>query len=125
MRFYDIFWVCLAASLAIGFVNSIDIFPTDYMTQPQHSTYLLTDVNGTLATDAPTDDVTLSVTMFWQGLTFLKDMATNTFLVFIPLVNVWGVPWQLAIVLQTIVAVSWLYFFTQVIMRVFFGGTES
>jgi hypothetical protein len=125
MRFYDIFWLCLAASLSLGFINSIGLFDTQYMTAPVGATYELSDVNGTLTNSTPVDDVMLYVGFIWQALAFLKDMAINTFAVYQPLVDVWGVPWQLAVVLQTIVAVSWLYFLIQVLMRFGFGGTES
>jgi hypothetical protein len=125
MRFYDIFWVCIAASLAIGFVNSIGIFDTEYMTAPQNAVFEISDVNGTLTNSTPIDDVMMFVGFFWQALTFLKDMAINTFAVYWPLVNIWGVPAPLAAILQTIVAISWIYFLIQVLMRFGFGGTES
>ena len=95
------------------------------MTAPAGATYELSDANGTLTNSTPIDDVMLSAGVVWQAVMFLKDMAINTFVVFDPLVNVWGVPWQLAAILQTIVAVSWLYFLIQVLMRFGFGGTES
>jgi hypothetical protein len=125
MRFYDIFWVCLAASLSIGFINSVGIFDTNYMTAPEGATYQLSDVNGTLTNTTPMDDVMLSVGMFWQALAFIKDLALNTVLVFPALVDIWGVPAPIAVILQTIVAVSWLYFLIQILMRLPLGGTES
>jgi len=125
MRFYDIFWVCLAASLAIGFINSVGIFDTNYMTAPAGATYTLSDVNGTVTNTTPMDDVMLSVGMFWQALAFIKDLAMNTIFVFPALVNIWGVPAPIAVILQTIVAVSWLYFLIQILMRLPLGGTES
>lgn len=125
MRFYDIFWVCIAASLALGFVNSIGLFDTEYMTAPSNAVFEISDVNGTTTNSTPVDDVMLSVGFFGQALFFLKDMAINTFAVYWPLVNIWGVPAPLAAILQTIVAISWIYFLIQVLMRLPLGGTES
>lgn len=125
MRFYDIFWVCVALSLSIGFINSIGIFDTQYMTPVSNSTYTLSDVEGTTTNTTPMDDVTLSVGLFWQSLAFLKDLAYNTIVVFPSLVSVWGVPWQIAAFLQVIVALSWLYFLIQIFMRLPLGGIES
>lgn len=125
MRFYDIFWVCIAASLSIGFINSVGIFDTNYMTAPTNAVFEISDVNGTLTNSTPVDDVMMSVGFFWQALMFLKDMAINTFAVYWPLVDIWGVPAPLAAILQTIVAISWIYFLIQVLMRLPLGGTES
>lgn len=125
MRFYDIFWVCVAASLSIGFINSIGIFDVQYMTPVSNSTYQLSDVQGTTTNSTPLDDVMLSVGLFWQALAFLKDLAYNTIVIFPALVTVWGIPWQIAAFLQVIVALSWLYFLIQIFMRFGFGGTES
>lgn len=95
------------------------------MTAPAGATYTLSDVNGTVTNTTPMDDVMLSVGLFWQALAFLKDLALNTIFVFPALVNIWGVPTPIAVILQTIVALSWLYFLIQVIMRLPLGGTES
>jgi hypothetical protein len=125
MKFYYIFWVILAMSLAIGFTNSMGFTGTDYMTQPENSAYEMSDVNGTFGNGTPQDDVSLSVTGFFVALGFVKDLAYNSFIVYDALIDIWGVPEALATVLQAIVAISWAVFFVQLISRFPWGGMEG
>ena len=126
MKFYPyIFWLLIACSLAISFTNNIGIFDVDYMTAPEGSTYELSDVNGTVNTSTVQDDVSLSVTGFGTMLFFLKDLAYNAINIYPTMVDIFHIPWQIAVILETIIAVSWAVFFMQILGRFSWGGTEG
>ncbi len=111
-------------SLAIGLVNSLGIFSTNYMTIPEDSTFDLTDFEST-GGNQTTDESYLSNTGPLSGFSMLKDLAVGCFYVYDPLVTIWRAPAAIAALLQTIVAVSWAMFFIQLIMRQSWGGMEG
>lgn len=125
MKITYIFWLLLSASLAIQLINTTAVFSTDYMVTPEGSTYDLTDVNSSFDTSTPQDDVSLSVTGYATGLGLMKDFFYNMFIVYGNMVNIWGVPPAVAAFLQAIIAVSWAFFFMQILMRFPWGGVES
>lgn len=125
MKFTHIIWFMMCLSLGIGLINSMGIFSVDYMTVPEGSTWQLTDVNGTLNNANPISDGDLSLTSLSNGLGFLKDMVVGVFYVYGDMVSIWHMPAALATVLQTIIAVSWLLFFVQILTRFSWGGVES
>ena len=127
MKFYPyIFWLLIACSLAISFTNNIGIFDVDYMTAPEGSTYELTDFNGTADSNTtPMDDVSLSVTGFFTMLSFLKDLAWNAINLYPTMRDIFHIPWQISIILETVIAVSWAVFFMQILGRFTWSGTEG
>jgi len=125
MKFYYIFWFLVACSLAISFTNAIGVFDTDYMTAPEGSTYTLSDVNGTLNNTMPQDDVSMSIGGFFAMVGFVKDLAVNSFYIYGAMIDIFRVPWQIAVILQTIVAISWAVFIMQIISRFAWGGLEG
>lgn len=124
MKFTYIIWLMVCMNLSIGLINSVGIYSTDYMTVPENSSYELTDFEGTLAQN-PQDSAFMAVTGPLTGFGMLKDLVLGCFYVYEPLVTIWRAPPALAAILQTIVAVSWVLFFIQIITRQSWGGTEG
>ena len=125
MKFYYIFWFLVACSLAISFTNAIGVFDTDYMTAPEGSTYTLTNVSGSLNNTMPQDDVSMAIGGFFAMVGFVKDLAVNSFLIYDTMVDIFMVPEPIAMILQTIVAISWAVFIMQIISRFAWGGLEG
>ena len=124
MKFSYVLWLMICMNLSIGLINSVGVFDTEYMTVPENSSYELTDFDGTLAQN-PQDSAFMAVTGPIAGLGMLKDLVVNCFYVYEPLVTIWKAPAAIAAMLQTIVAVSWVLFFIQIITRYSWGGTEG
>lgn len=124
MKFHHIIWIMLSMNLAIGLINGLGIFTTDYMTVPADSSFELTDFQDS-AGNSTMDESYLSVTGPLSGLGMLKDLALGCFNVYTPLTTIWRAPAAIAAVLQAIVAVSWAMFFIQLIMRQSWGGMEG
>lgn len=114
----------LSMNLAIGLINGLGIFTTDYMTVPADSSFELTDFQDS-AGNSTMDESYLSVTGPLSGLGMLKDLAVGCFNVYTPLTTIWRAPAEIAAILQAIVAVSWAMFFIQLIMRQSWGGMEG
>lgn len=124
MKFTNIIWFMIAINLSIGLVNSLGIFTTNYMTVPENSTWVITDVEGSL-NQTLTSDADLSVTNPIAGFAMLKDMVAGCFYVYDPLVTIWRAPPAFAAIIQTIVAVSWVIFLIQILTRQSWGGLEG
>lgn len=124
MKFTYIIWIMICMNLGIGLINGMGIFDTNYMTVPENSSYTLDDFEGTLEQN-PQDSAFLAVTGPLTGLAMLKDIVIGCFYVYEPLVTIWRAPASIAMLLQVIVAVSWVLFFIQIISRFTWGGVEG
>lgn len=125
MKFTHIIWFMMCLSLGIGLINGMGVFSVDYMTVPEGSTWTISDVNNTVNNTNPVGDADLSLTSLYSGLVFLKDLALGVFFVYDDMVSIWHMPAALAAVIQTIISVSWILFFVQIITRYSWGGVES
>ena len=124
MKFWHIIWIMLSMNLAIGLINGLAIFPTEYMSVPADSSFELTDFEGS-AGNSTMDESYLSVTGPLSGLGMLKDLAIGCFNVYTPLTTIFRAPPEIAAMCQAVVALSWAMFFIQLIMRQSWGGMEG
>lgn len=126
-RFYDIWYLLTFCGLAIGFVNGLGVWGTDYMTAPDTATFELTDLES-LANDGEIsawDQFSLLVSQAVTAFGMIGQMAMAVFIVYPTMVNVFHVPAIVATLAQGGVVLSWASFFMQVLLRFGFKQVES
>ena len=112
MRAYDIllFLVCLEAT--IGFVSSLQVFPTDYVDASAVQTpadWNLQEVENQTASQSIFDKVMLATDMLFKALSMFLNMLVAIVAIYIPLTSVLGVPSEIALLLQGVVYVVYAW----------------
>ena len=110
MRAYDIlmFLVCLEAS--IGFVSSLHIFPVSYVdASAVQSNWNLEEIESQAQTQTVVDKVMLATDMLFKALTTFLNMLIAIVAIYIPLTSVLGVPSEIALLLQGVVYVVYMW----------------
>ena len=112
MRAYDIllFLVCLEA--AIGFVSSLHIFPVNYVDVSAVQTpqdWNLQEVENQTASQSIFDKMMLATDMLFKALSMFLNMLVAIVAIYIPLTTVLGVPSEIALLLQGVVYVVYVW----------------
>jgi len=103
---YKLVFFLIMVQLAIGYVNGLGLFQDNMATAPQneYTTYNLTKASGAYAASSSGIDIVDAVTnglqMAWMMFRVLWSMLASVFLIYPTLVDTFGIPINLSILLQ-------------------------
>jgi len=110
MRAFDIllFLVCLEAT--IGFVASLDVFPVSYVDPSAvHSDWSLVEIQEEASQQGFFDKMMLATDMLFKALGMFFNMMVAIVAIYVPLTSVLGVPSEVALLVQSVVYVVYVW----------------
>ena len=110
MRAFDIllFLVCLEAT--IGFVASLDVFPVSYVDPSAvHSDWSLVEIQEEASQQGFFDKMMLVTDMLFKALGMFFNMMVAIVAIYVPLTSVLGVPSEVALLVQSVVYVVYVW----------------
>jgi len=110
MRAYDIllFLVCLEAS--IGFVAAIDVFSTTYVDPSAVNTqWDLHTIENETQNQSIFDQIMLATDLLFRAVTMFFTMIVAIVAIYFPLTNTLGVPAEIALLLQGVVYLVYMW----------------
>lgn len=103
---YKVVFYLIMIQLAIGYINGIGLFSGNFAPTPvnEYTTYDLAKANSTFASAsygiAAIDMVSQGLQLIWSMFGILWSMIASVFVIYPTLVNVFGIPPNLSIILQ-------------------------
>jgi hypothetical protein len=103
---YKLVFFLIMVQLAIGYVNGLGLFTTNIAAAPQnqYTTYNITTANSTFAPVSSGLDIADAISngakMMWMMFSVLWSMLSSVFLIYPTLVNTFGIPASLSLILQ-------------------------